>query len=374
MIELGSYNTVASGSVGVINNGGKVDFNSNSSVASPGSFVKASKIVRNGSNINLLNPIYSPATGIVLPTMYYDDQSTSGLSSLTVSQNSSSVNGNYKNLTIKKGVTATVNGNNFGTVRIEQGAQVTFTSPTIYIDVLQVVKGPRIGYSYVRFSHDTKVVVSSSVSIGSQVFVNPDNKKVTFYVGGNNKGNDKHGDDNGENDNNNKGNNDFMVKGGDTKVNANIFIPNGTLSVTGGYRYGDYGGGYGDCDKDDDEDKYYGQGNANVYMTGLFIANEIDGNGKNVIWNSFDCSAAPVPVVAYTASTVNGLSQSVTQEKATTKVSSEEVLKVTVMPNPSTTYFTLKFESKYETPVNMRVMDANGSLGSRRRPSCSMGA
>jgi hypothetical protein len=153
-----------------------------------------------------------------------------------------------------------------------------------------------------------------------------------------------------------------MVKGGDTKVNANIFIPDGTLSVTGGYRYGDYGGGYGDCDKDDDEDKYYGQGNVNVYMTGLFIANEIDGNGKNVIWNSFDCSAAPVPVVAYTASTVIGLSQSVTQEKTTTTVSSEEVLKVTVMPNPSTTYFTLKFESKYETPVNMRVMDANGRV------------
>jgi hypothetical protein len=32
------------------------------------------------------------------------------------------------------------------------------------------------------------------------------------------------------------------------------------------------------------------------------------------------------------------------------------------MPNPSTTFFTLKLESKYETPVNMRVMDGRGRV------------
>ena len=32
------------------------------------------------------------------------------------------------------------------------------------------------------------------------------------------------------------------------------------------------------------------------------------------------------------------------------------------MPNPSTSFFTLKLESKYETPVNMRVMDASGRV------------
>lgn len=32
------------------------------------------------------------------------------------------------------------------------------------------------------------------------------------------------------------------------------------------------------------------------------------------------------------------------------------------MPNPSTTYFTLKLESKYQTPANLRVMDANGRV------------
>jgi hypothetical protein len=32
------------------------------------------------------------------------------------------------------------------------------------------------------------------------------------------------------------------------------------------------------------------------------------------------------------------------------------------MPNPSTTFFTLKLESKYKTPVNMRVMDGRGRV------------
>ena len=40
----------------------------------------------------------------------------------------------------------------------------------------------------------------------------------------------------------------------------------------------------------------------------------------------------------------------------------EEELKVTVMPNPTTTYFTVKFESKYETLINMRVMDGRGRV------------
>ena len=43
-------------------------------------------------------------------------------------------------------------------------------------------------------------------------------------------------------------------------------------------------------------------------------------------------------------------------------VTSEEELKVTAMPNPSTTFFTLKLESKYETPVTMRVMDGTGRV------------
>lgn len=43
-------------------------------------------------------------------------------------------------------------------------------------------------------------------------------------------------------------------------------------------------------------------------------------------------------------------------------VTTEEDLKVTVMPNPTTTYFTLKIESKYKTPIELRMMNAAGRV------------
>jgi hypothetical protein len=280
-INLGTNNIVASGSVGVTSNSGEIDLHSNSSVSSPGSFVKAKRIDKNGSNIVISNPVYSAATGITLPAMLLNNANTNNLPNKDVAQNSvATVNGNYKNLTLKKGSRTTITGNTFGTIRVEQGAQVIFTATTINIDKLQVVKGPRYGYSYLRFAPDTKILVSTSVSIGSQVYINPDNYKVTFYMG------DKKSDEE-----------KFTVNGGDTKVTANIYVPNGKLKVTGGYSYGNYGNGFGDCDSDNDDERYYGQGSSYVNMTGLFIAEEVEGNGKNVIWNSFDCNAAPVPVL-----------------------------------------------------------------------------
>jgi VCBS repeat-containing protein len=61
-------------------------------------------------------------------------------------------------------------------------------------------------------------------------------------------------------------------------------------------------------------------------------------------------------------STVQGNNSGTTKEAAEEVVTSNEELKITVMPNPSTTFFTLKIESKYETPISMRVMDGRGRV------------
>ena len=60
----------------------------------------------------------------------------------------------------------------------------------------------------------------------------------------------------------------------------------------------------------------------------------------------------------------NAITQTSTQSvtKEVKVISTEEEFSVKVSPNPSTTYFTLKLESKYQTPVNMRVMDARGRV------------
>lgn len=332
-IELGEKNTVAGGSVGVVSVKGKAAFHKNSSVAAMGSFVKAKNIKREGSNIQITNPIYEAAGGITLPALQINNSNAKNLPNKEVAQNSNStVNGNYKNLTLKKGSNTIITGNIFGTIRVEQGASVRFTSTTINIDQLHVVQGTANGYSYVRFAPNTGVLVSGSVNIGSQVYVNPDNYKVTFYLA------DKKSDDE-----------KFIVRGGDTKFTANIYIAKGKLKVTGGY------GNDGEGKRDHDDDHHTGNGNGSVEMTGLFIAEKIASNGKNIIWNSFTCGALPV-AVNYSAF----VNQSVTEEKQNT--TSEEALKVTILPNPSTTYFTLKIESRYQAPVELRIIDSRGRL------------
>ena len=73
------------------------------------------------------------------------------------------------------------------------------------------------------------------------------------------------------------------------------------------------------------------------------------------------CDQSPCNTTV-TNSTIVSNTTKTTKEESEAVVTTDEDLKVTVMPNPTTTYFTLKLESKYETPVNMRVMDARGRV------------
>jgi uncharacterized protein YndB with AHSA1/START domain len=73
------------------------------------------------------------------------------------------------------------------------------------------------------------------------------------------------------------------------------------------------------------------------------------------------CDVTPCNTSA-AQSTIAGNNSGTTKEAAEEVVTSNEELKIVVMPNPSTTFFTLKFESKYETPVSMRVMDGRGRV------------
>jgi hypothetical protein len=72
------------------------------------------------------------------------------------------------------------------------------------------------------------------------------------------------------------------------------------------------------------------------------------------------CGQSPCNTTVVNSIVTNTLNA--TKDGGETVATSEEELKVTAMPNPSTTYFTLKLESKYETPVSMRVMDGSGRV------------
>ena len=92
-------------------------------------------------------------------------------------------------------------------------------------------------------------------------------------------------------------------------------------------------------------------------MVGLFIAEEVESEGKNVIWNNFSCSAQ-VPVVTITNTNTNATLTAETVKQPDTQSATQ--LQVTVMPNPSASVFTIKLQSKYDAPVQMRITDATG--------------
>ncbi len=371
-VEFDKYNKVVSGSVGVMSARGEAEFKSYSAVNGTGAFVKAPKIDKDGSGINIPNQIIGAAT-VTLPTMQFNTASTYNLPNYTATRNNANLSGNYKNLTVKRGVSVTVSGTTFGNIKLEEGANIRFLSSVLNIDNLTAYRGAKnTNYTYISFAPNTSVRVKSKVSIGSQVIVNPESNRVTFYMGDLSHDEEK-----------------FTVKGEDTRVIANVYMPDGKLRVTASKSEEEDHDGHGEYEEHDGNDddqtacdhkahnakncmhkghdhndcdhKAHDASNCgdNVYMTGLFIAEEVESKGNAVIWSNYDCSAA-APAIP-TMTTVITVKQQVASETAET-VTTQEELKITVMPNPSTTYFTLKLESKYQTPANLRVMDANGRV------------
>ncbi|MBL0884594.1 MAG: T9SS type A sorting domain-containing protein, partial [Chitinophagaceae bacterium] len=70
------------------------------------------------------------------------------------------------------------------------------------------------------------------------------------------------------------------------------------------------------------------------------------------------CEQKPCGPITISQSTENKAIAMIETVKGTP--STEESLKVTVMPNPSASVFTIKLQSKYDAPVQMRITDATG--------------
>lgn len=360
-VVIGKNNKVASGSVGVSSLLlGSATFKGNTAVNGPNSFVKALLIFKNPSD-TISRSINGLASVTGMPAMQPNTSNFYSYPTYATAQNSTvTLSGNYKTLLIRKGTYATLTGTIFGTIELEAGASVLFTSATINIDKLLVDDGLGDGnYSYVRFSSNANVRVSTQVSIGNQVRVNPDNYIVTFIMGDNWIDSER-----------------FIVKGADTRFTGNIIMPNGKLLVTST-----------DCDDDsrsncnhlahtlltcahllhnhkacDHNAHNASDCKDDVYMTGTFLVAYAESKGNTVIWNSFQCGSAPVPVTMLTQTSTPATTAVKPVTTENTATTTEEDFKVTVMPNPSTTYFTLKFESRYATPINMRVMDVSGRV------------
>lgn len=314
--KIGVGNKVVTGSVGVMNTSGRAIFEQNSSVAGPGAFVKSPRIYRYGSGINITSVISGTAS-VSLPVMKYYTASTRNLRNFTVNRNTSTtLTGNYADLIIREGAQVILNGDNFKSIRIGAGALVQFTAAVISIEDLILEKGTSSVNTTLRFNTDAEVKIRSSVQIQSNSRVNPDQRKVTFYMGDSNKDEER-----------------FSVTGTNIQFTGNVYLPKGLMKL--------YQEGKGSSNQ------------SNVFMTGFFIAQYLESTLPNVIWNSYTCSNVPAIVSNGWTS-----SQFATEENTT----DDENFTVKVIGNPSTSYFTLQLQSSSNIPVQIRIADAAGKM------------
>jgi|688.fasta_scaffold05199_9 hypothetical protein len=319
-VELEGKNYVQSGSVGVMRATGEAEFEKGVTVVGAGSFTKAPKYEIKGT-VTITNKIVGVAT-VALPTMQSFTGSTNNLPSYTVNKNTTvTLNSNYKDLTVKKGANATINGSLFRKVTIEEGATVKFTSSVVNIEDLYVGKGKSTSMTRLRFAGNTSVRIKDKVRVEGNAIVNQDNYQVTFYFASTSGCNE------GDEDK-------FSVKGGNTTVVANVLIPNGKIKVE---------------NEGDDDDDCHGSSNVGttINMTGLYVGNTVKGDGKNIYWNSYSCVAAS--------------SRELVAE-ATTNVAEEGLLNLIVFPNPTQADFNFKLETMNVESVTFRIFDMTGRL------------
>jgi hypothetical protein len=165
------------------------------------------------------------------------------------------------------------------------------------------------------------------VDVAENTEVNIGGPNVTFYLGDDRKDEEK-----------------FMVHGGNTKVTANIFIKDGKIKINGGDR--DRNDGDRDCEGEERDRNEYN--NDTTFMTGWFIAEKIESDGRNVVWGKNACTLP-------TSRTV--LSQPITRMPET-----GDHFEIRVLPNPSAINFRLLVETFSKEPVQIRLLDASGRL------------
>ena len=206
--------------------------------------------------------------------------------------------GNYHDVDIKKNIVATLTGTIFHNITIEEGANLTFTQPIINVEkfVLQNGKAGSGNRTRLNFAGNTSVRMNNAVQVQDWCLINEGGFNVTFFM---------------EKEN-------FNVDGKGTRIIANVYAPNGDITVNG-----------------DDMIK--------TYMTGRYIAQNVHSGKKNVIWSSYDCDGdedfnrLPLPIT-----------NTIPDMDATD-------LQVKVFPNPTNSYFNLSAisASKEELHVNM---------------------
>ncbi|MEN3324406.1 T9SS type A sorting domain-containing protein [Mariniflexile soesokkakense] len=237
--KFGPYNYI-DGDVGVTNPKGNAVFKEYS-VLDP--YKVMAHRINADQTASVNNQISMPASDGPTPLFIAYNGNTNELSDTEVT-NSGTLNGNYKDVNIQDNVSVTITGDNFGKITIGRGTSVTFTSSELNIEDLHVNSGfENANTTNVIFTNSAAVKVKNKVKVYDDCRINVNGPEVTFYLG----------DQIDENGN-------FYVKGENTKVTANILIPNGKLKV-----------------QDGEEQRP-------TIMTGWFIMEKLESTGDYAYW------------------------------------------------------------------------------------------
>jgi hypothetical protein len=312
-------NSSIGGDVGVTASDGKAEFKKNV-VLDPFKVIASDIKVDIPSQVN--NRIVSPATGGPTPPFLAYDGSTSGLSDIDVTVNNTILNGSWKDVKVKKNITATITGNNFKKITIEEGASVTFTAGLINMEELKVEKGKKdVSVTSVIFANPSYVKVKDKATVEKDTRINVNGPKVTFYI---------------------NSSNEFKVEGENSQVTANIMVPGGKIKV-------------------DDGDV-----SRIAIMTGWYISEKLEG-GKSLHWNKYDCSGTPP-----TAPAVNHDLE--IQDIPAIEITKHEIkneFDVRVFPNPSSSNFRIQVASRSNEPLIVRIVELTGRTVSLKTHSPS---
>lgn len=316
-VEFGENNYIA-GDVGVTDVGGEAQF-SKYDVLDPFKVRAFSIETQQPSSVN--NRIYSAASNGPAPVFKPYNGNSSGLTNIVISNNST-LNGNWKDVRVKKGVAAVINGNNFGKISLEEGATVTFTAGEINMEELDLQSGKAgVSTTNVVFAGPAYVRVRDKVDIENDNRVNVNGPKVTFYLGSSEEAEGS-----------------FYVRGENTQVTVNVMMPNGGMEVGGGKL------------------------NRTTVMTGWYIIDKLASSGKYIYWNRYNCGSVEVP--SFTQLNQTDIKETLKESVIAPSPTVNDKFDVKLYPNPviNGNRFNLVVSSQSLEPVRVRVLDLKGEV------------
>ena len=102
-------------------------------------------------------------------------------------------------------------------------------------------------------------------------------------------------------------------------------------------------------------------GNDNIcMMTGWYIIEKLDGDGKNVIWNKYGCAPLTGRELPITELQPKEIKVPLVVTPPAVVTEQPRAFQVKVYPNPSSAEFSLQVMSSNAEPISVRIMDATG--------------